>query len=739
MIYSMLAALAAIILGQTAPPDLSQRVTLISRAASVGQTVGQLAKLASVNLSVAPVAANDIVVVHAKDVPLRDLMDRIATVTESQWQQDGATLRLVPDVALRQREINRIRAGRITNWRQQIAVSLKALQDMAARPANRETDSSADLAGYAILRGLPPDLILAVEQSGRVVFSSVPTRMQRPLPPILVNLVRPIIDKHNRRAVAFASQPRREPEMMGNADEAQAAAMAMFMPNQKAREERERTPLVAIGKVLVVVQQSRGGFMQVGMSTSGSIDIYDPKGRLAVEHMVPLGGLDSFRMAENVPTAEAEAQSEVESEAIAIPPPPEKSNPATKSNPIQISPETQQWRRETSTPMANELSLNSPLSEALRQRILDPVSWDPLGYLPTDQMFSLAQARNLPLVAVIPDSQFKITESMDGGSGTVEDLEATINDGKTWIQVPDNGWLVLRLNDAEGNRKTMTPRAALRQFVNGAMAGADGSLAQFGRFAQALPVNASQDIAMFYLWNAAPGGIGISMMMGSDWERFRLYDGLGAGLRQSLRQGGNVPVGQLPPPARAVLSRMIYGTNSAVQVERGAPKPTMDDFFLEMMKFQMGGEDAADEPTEAFGDGLPANGQLSLAIDHDFYASIVPEKGTASPFFRALGTTEWALMDFVRQQPGAPSIPSFDRMRIGRRDNVRLTVRLSSMHVIRTMMVDDAPLGAAPIVRADALPAEVTARLQARHDALAKSPFAQFASGGMGRAPVERP
>jgi hypothetical protein len=119
-----LLALAILVTGQDA---LQKPVTFEARASRASVLIPLLSKSAGVKMDVNPQIANEVIIVSAKDVPLKTLMDKIASVTSGEWRADGETYRLQPSNVARNRETSEETALRLTNVRKAIAEQLKRI------------------------------------------------------------------------------------------------------------------------------------------------------------------------------------------------------------------------------------------------------------------------------------------------------------------------------------------------------------------------------------------------------------------------------------------------------------------------------------------------------------------------------------------------------------------------------------------------------------------------------------
>src|SRR5690348_16065263 len=97
-------SLAICLFALTSAQDPSAKVTYSTVAAPADRVLQEISKLSGANLKASPQTAHEILVLNVKDVPLADLMKRIAAVTSGEWPEKSGVTWLVPANMIRQQQ-----------------------------------------------------------------------------------------------------------------------------------------------------------------------------------------------------------------------------------------------------------------------------------------------------------------------------------------------------------------------------------------------------------------------------------------------------------------------------------------------------------------------------------------------------------------------------------------------------------------------------------------------------------
>jgi len=161
-----LLALAIAFLSLASPlnsPALGKRVSFITRAAPASRVLPELGKVARLNIRATPETANEGLIIKVDDVPVGEVLKRIAVVTSGKWEHRSEAYWLVPDKTVRERE--------------QSAEFDRRL--VTARKVVSEHTKIGDPDGI-LWRSVAPISIAQLQPDEAVVFSTKPTTWQKP-------------------------------------------------------------------------------------------------------------------------------------------------------------------------------------------------------------------------------------------------------------------------------------------------------------------------------------------------------------------------------------------------------------------------------------------------------------------------------------------------------------------------------------------------------------------------------
>jgi hypothetical protein len=314
-----------------------------------------------------------------------------------------------------------------------------------------------------------------------------------------------------------------------------------------------------------------------------------------------------------------------------------------------------------------------------------------------------------------------------GGPKTVEGVEQDLKGAKEAALVEDPSWLVVRPARPAEARGMRLDRLALRALMQAAATKGVPTLDDVAAYALRAPSPISGGVGQVYATLFVPGVIQQSLGGMTDWEMLRIYGSLSQSQRQSLIQGGRIPLRLLPP---GPTNRLLYGPMANFDVER--PGQKKDDTPAMIAMFAAGQQDFLNEPTEVLGNGIPADAYLQLEGRDEPFASPVSGEGEAVGAAATLGAEEIALLRFFGEQPGmeaaAAFMPKLDRVKVGRRKAYQFRFRLTpAVSLNRGLFDNSLPLNA-KVVSMKELPAEFQQLIQAKLEEIKKSPM-----GALGR------
>ena len=707
--------------------DASVKVSLTVRASRTPVVLDELSKVSHVKLEATPLTQNEVLVVSVHDVPLADVMKRIAIVTAGEWKPIDGGFRLVADVTERARQARAEEKARIDRLNASIKKRTDALAKQsnaaAAKPGSQAvTKSDANVAvdmsmmfggsNPAILKlilGLNRSLLAAVGKGDRVVFSTNPTAMQRPLASNAIEIINEFVAEHNK-TVSKTKQ--------GIGNELNDPTLAMLPEAFRKMAERGTKRIENASKALLIVsKQSFFGML------SCELRIYDANGKVVGSESTSIDEGDFSGLMEIANAAR---------DAAAATQPQEKPGDPT---PIVYSEDSKAFDILSSGARTGMIKV-SPTTLA---KIYTPKSFDPLSFAATDEMLALANASHLPLVANLPDSQMSIangfTKSESRTAGTVME---SLKKGKEIKRVEDQGWLTVAPAEPQYARDYRLDRTALETLMQATKAKGVASLDDVAAYALKAENPMEGGIGQVYLMEFIPGAMQQGMDGMTNWDMVRFYGLLSPEARSTLARGGRIPISGLGGQQSSVLARMVYGAGGHIEVSRPGDKPESNDPFMRMiMQFSGGtggGTDYQDEPTESLATGLPGSGFVEMSGTVEPTANPIPTDGSIMVASAAtLGADELAIIKMITEDKNmsaaAEFMPKFDKVKIGERTKMHFTFRFTPSISLSESLMDHRLASDAATATMNALPSNFTKLIDERAAALKKSPFGAMMSG----------
>ena len=741
-------------------------VTYSTRAARASLVLKEISAISKVSLETSPQTENEVLVVNAKEVPLSDLMARIAKVTSSEWKQNGSGYRLVAAANVRKQEERddlarkfkgvqkgiQMRVDQAKTQREQMAKMFadakksattnkstdktdKKQAEEVEMPDFSQAESPEETAITSILQSIDVSVLAEMESGDRIVFSTDPTRMQHPLAADTTEIINTMIQKHNENVAKLGPD---QPETTNGMDEKQAEMFRQMMRKQNSK-------IGAVSKALLIFSNLALGFFS---SAQIELRLYDAKGLVVFETTsnLSLSGDSMFGMINDAVAGDAQSASvTVNSDGTVLqssaPTAVAKQRPAVSSTPIEYSEDTKAIQKAMTGMQGASMNLNLPAE--IRKKLFLPNVYDPLSFKETDEVLAYARWKGKFLVADLPDSSSNAIMAFGGAIQTLEGLEKSIKEAKSLQLVPDENFITLMPADPYESRNSRLDRVALANLMQATADKGVPSLDDMSAYAKVAPNPMSGGIGQLYLLLFVPGSIQMGLDGSSSWDMLRFYGHLPSESRTLLATGGKISTGAITGPERASLERLTYGASSHLSVDDGT-KHAEDDLPSWMQLGAFGGNKANDyrgEPTEVVPNGIPGDGYVELHMTTEPFAAPVPGNAAGvMAMIGVLGADELALFKILRSQKGneemASMFPLFAKLRVGERSVLNFTFHLAPQVSLKQSLKDHHLPKDASVYAEGSLPAEFQKLIADRMEAMKKSPFAAMGAMFGGNAAI---
>lgn len=729
--FFKLIPLAWALAGAAVAQENSPKITFTSVAVPINRALSEVSKQASVRLEAVPAIANEIVILRVKDISLDDFMKRVATATAGQWEPMEGGYRLLPNSAARRLEEQAEKNAYFAEVSKAIANLVKSLNPPKPDPKAKKTDEeqmeemaffggNSNPAGKAVtklLQAIGPANIANIGEKERVVYSTNPTRMQRPLPQTANQILAQLVVDHNAYAKELQKN-KNEGEGMSAEENEQMKKLKEFFGDFTDQDKPiEGTPTKAI---LVFSRQAFFGGL------TATLKVYNEKGQVVItgSQMIPVGNTmyaEAMVVAQQV-RGEKDAKKEPQAPA--------------GEKPIELSAATKDILA-VSNPMT---MMNGPkMSDEVRAKLLNPEQYDPLSFLHSEVLIGTAEQRNKQLVAVLPDD----VESLFGMMGDQSQKllpTAYLNSMKDKFSVTEDGnWMVVRPVKPARARRERFDRVALGQFIRAVDAKGACGLDDLAAYALKAESPTEDQATMRYIMLFAPTAMAGGMGQMLNWDALRFYGGLSVNAKKSLIENGRLPFAQLTPGQAAAVRQMAFGPEESLTVddpngkkdELGALGATMRQMFM-----RAAGGDYRTEPTEVMPNGLPSDGYVQLTFTND---NVVKASGAVAAMLgnASLGVDELAMLGLFKTMEGmeqvASMMPTIDEVTLGKRQVYEFKFVVAPGVSMTQVLNNDSFDKGAPKTKMANLPDDFQKKIADRMAAFKKIPFfdpAFFGGGG---------
>ncbi|MCB8933080.1 MAG: hypothetical protein M9921_00520 [Fimbriimonadaceae bacterium] len=647
--------------------DLNQKVTYTGPAAPTKVLLEQLGKQTGLLLGTSPQTAGEVLVVHATDVPLADLLKRIAEATGAEWKEETGGYRLVrPEIVARDQlraEIAERAKGVEAAVRRMVAplekaptfdeASARTLAEEARKNQNgavldfgngnfgsngfriQGASASQSPAQRALLRlmdDIPASTLAAIQPGSRIVFASSANRMQRAMGPKSGGILNLFVQEQNTWARALADTPREVPP--------DNTRMIFLGGPDLSSKTIDR-----LGKALLVVHRTGDG-----PELTVEFKAADSKGQIVSRANVVL-----------VPQESA------------------VQGPVAAGKPIELSQTAQEYAELMGGKAAQSGMLQTvtirlavggsalswsgnpesvpPVPESWKERLANPDRYEPLEFVSGEAFRAAAAAESRNLVACLPDSGLIPTCSRLGNAKLTPAQFLGFAQSRLDLKVdrPDE-WLLVSPRYATEARASHIDRGALgallRLTLKNGYARLDDMAAYALKQSDDLPGSSFDERTLLLL----------SPETGRDFQAnaadrrlmLKLFGTLSPTQRAALARGGTLPLGSLSAAQAEWVRSMVYDSLSGpdIQLPPSEPQPAppaQEEQSIVMVAAVAGGQRGGrpflgglrpettllEERTEALPLGVPTSGQLAVTIRSNSGVRGTRADGTDARFMSA--------------------------------------------------------------------------------------------------------
>lgn len=525
----------------------AQSITYQRATAPAGTILRDLSTKLGVNLLTSPQTDKELLMISLKDAPAKVVLDRIAWAVSGSWKREGTDLRLIrsaSDVAdeklrTRRRVIQnfaimladqRIENGKLAPFSAERAATIARKLQTLAKNYNPTKASSAgsdqvgneapfERAVNQIATTLSPADFADLPEGRKVVFSSDPTPMQRPLP----REVLPVLEELRRNQAIWADVtekiPVTEPEFNG----ARYRLKGMGYTD---------APPAKWGKVLLTVTRQ-----PLYSGASMNLILADPTGKKVAEGYSSLTSARVKNFGNKMPV-------------------PSETDPEVKSN---------RFAEAFMKGMSN--GQFDALPPDLQSKLLSPESTDPLALTFGELLVNYADAKKTNLIVALDDTTFLF------GVNVMPKLTASVFDmvlDMMFESDTQDGCMAARPIDTAASRRKRLDRQLLGQYVRRVAQVKEMTIEESAQWLTRFPEQSDESL-LTALMRILTG----RQLYTTDPKWLRFYGSLTAGQRKAA-QGDGLLARELTVEQADLLDTMVYGERTYLNF---STRPGQSDIY----------------------------------------------------------------------------------------------------------------------------------------------------------------
>jgi hypothetical protein len=567
-------------------PDLNQKVTLDMRAVQGVTLMRELSRKTGISFEAHNAAATDRYLVTVRDVPLKQLMDKLAEAETGVWQHFGDNeFQLVRDrknIEKEQRDerentIKRI-AKAFEKYRKDLGTMAEFGPDKADAVASTFDDLRTSANGgfdfrgfqnrvYAVASQLPigrflekvilgftPEQLADLPERTRTVYAVNPTAMQHPLPADATDAITELAKEQQYWEEALAKHL---PTLAGH--------LGISGMNTRGRGAQICDAMLDFHK------RDEGSDIEIELTLLGGG-----------------GHVLCFSAMEIQPPPDP-------------PRPPDKPTPSPNAEPpIPLSPADIEMAMLFKKTDGQGSNIRSAVSGSIRRVIATPTKFDPLNTFATDIIEGFAASHNQNIVAVLDDRipQFLAGGVTEKGFDPRRIERVTLAGAERLVDGP--GFFVMREQRPDRSDKINCNRVSLEDMIAGSIAAGRLTVKLAADFAAPLEQFDKNTIPYAYLAGLF-GQDGANALNKNDPDLLRFY-----GMLDGVQRNGNrVFLGGITSEAGELLNRLVYDDNN--YLDPHLPPPTPEELRVPFSR-----QVDANYPTIALGQGIPTRSSVTI-------------------------------------------------------------------------------------------------------------------------------
>jgi hypothetical protein len=718
--------------------DVAQKVTFSAPAGRASVVLKKLGEQTGIALETSRQTEDEVLLLSFKDVPLKEVMDRIASVADAEWKPEGSGFRLSrpsekqseaarKELETRTDTIGKVlqgaldRQAKLPAWNDAELKKLVDMQQKHREQLNRPIEAggattfrmvdNAQLTEQApggrvviaLLGAIGAKKLAGISLGDRVVYALNPTQMQYPLPVNAAKLINQFVEQQRQYAEATRKRT------AANDDGRVMIVQGMSGPEMGAGD-----PSLGVGQALLVLNR-------FGDMVRASLTVADRNG-------------DSIASASwNVQTTPSPPKpAGPNEEALELSPLGAEFAKAATGAAAGMAGRGMVVRLATSTSSGGNFTFDSsqntppvPISDALRNYLLRPEENDPQALVVGDAFTQAAKKTHKNIIASLPDSAIvPLARRFANEKVTVPALLGWMG-GSLGLRIDaSEAWLQISPIAPVTARRFAMDRPALGKLLRTIQTQGYARLDDMAPLVNAQhKAVAAMDFDGQALRLINAGAAQNAMTALSEPHTLRLYSSLTQTQRNVLGNGGAIAFAQLNPAQRAHIGTDVFTSMDGPQIKQANSAP--QNFRGVFIDFGS----VLNERTQVLPGGLPANGQFRVNTDRQLSAYGIDTKTGAAGVVTPSALASSRLMGERSDLSFLGAAPKYDQFLPAQQVQYTFSYELSPTASL-TRQLNDASIDLkAPRVGFDGLSADFKQQVNSTLESM-RNGFGQVRLGG---------
>jgi len=703
-LFAISLACAGLLSGGASAQDNAKLVTYRTPTVSLTKALEDLGAKTGMNLRPAANIADELILIRVKDAKASDVMEKVAEAIGAEWVQEGEIYRLARPSSLNDAERKAELAERVKKLQAAIdkqSADVKQTPNWTIEDAKRAQQSNKKRGDgqYAISTtqddgggapvtfsfGGPGDIspasramgrlvpllnindLAALEAGERIVFSTNPTRMQKSLPNKAFGVFQTLVQ---------------EQALWDQVQESGPSGAGRRVPAPNNPQQRPGPP----ARALLIASK-----MGMGAAINLTMLVADANGNVITTQMAFLGDAFMDFLAENQPASGQGAPVKVSSNSLELAKMLSSGGQGMLGGAVSIAINSGDDGDHMAVLSGSDTpTKRAKLTPEWRQRLTSPTNWEPLASIPSDLVLGLADAKDVNLVAALPDDVF----AKSARTAQIDNLNAGVVENAmkaSWgLDVREaDGFTVIRSKNPYSSRRSHVNRNKLERLLRYLDKNGRISLDELAGYAYAHPVAPSMesvDVSIMRLLDPSAAEQEFMRSMTGQRDMLRLWGAFSSGQRQSLLGGYPVAISSMSSEQQAIVARMTYQSQDGPHLIQpgggGRREITMGPFgFTSSLR---------NERTEFLPFGLPND--LALSLRTDVRAAVIAsnsESGVGQVLTaQALAMTRNMRLNMVGRDNQPLELGNYDTYQMAEQTSLNFTFQYGRIAQLQRQLTD---------------------------------------------------